>query len=120
MLKTKMFPDTPLCWAKERETSHSSFGQLHMIHSRAWSRLNTRREMIQKKKSQNPHSTFAGKCVSNRNELQRFVFPSLEPTAYLLVFSSPREDWKGAKHDFRTHHKPRVRIRRIRFEAVRA
>src|SRR4029077_15745863 len=73
MLKTKMFPDTPSCWAKERGTSHGSFGQLHMIHSRASSRLNTRREMIQMKKSQNAHSTFAGKCVSKRNELQRRI-----------------------------------------------
>jgi len=48
-------------------------GQLHMIHSRASSRLNTRREMIQKKKSQNAHSTFAGKYVSNRNELRHRI-----------------------------------------------
>src|SRR5689334_9914561 len=73
MLKTKTSPDTASCWAKERETWHGSFGQLHMIHSRASSRLNTRREMIQKKKSRNAHSTFAGKCVSKRNELQHRI-----------------------------------------------
>jgi hypothetical protein len=50
----------------------------------------------------------------------RFVFPSLEPTAYLLVFSSPRKDWKAAKHDFRSFYKARVRIGCIRSEAVRA
>jgi L-ribulose-5-phosphate 3-epimerase len=69
-VKDEDVPGHTVVLGKGKGTSHGSFGQLQMIHSRAGSRLNTRREMTQKKKSQNAHSTFAGKYVSNRNELQ--------------------------------------------------